>query len=102
MEDTIELAKNTCLFCEKTFETSYNIKTGDYGDVYCSEECSLKDTEKFRQQKQQELLEYFSFYLPYNTKIRQKNFKCNYNGNEFGILNGVYPLWKSSDIQNKY
>src|ERR1035437_4100484 len=102
MEDTVELRNNTCLNCEKEFETDYNIKTGDFGDFYCCSKCFLEDSEKQRILKQQELLEYYCYYLPHKVKIRQKNFKSNYNGNEFGVLNGIYPLWKASDIQKAY
>jgi len=34
-----------------------------------------------------------SQYIPYSVNVRITMFKQNYNGNEFGVLNGVYPLY---------
>jgi len=32
-------------------------------------------------------------YIGCNVEVQHLNYKSNYNGNEYGILNGVYPLY---------
>lgn len=42
------------------------------------------------------LLRIFTLYLPFAVKVKQLDFQRNYNGNKFGILNGIYPLYKKT------
>lgn len=62
----------------------------------------IDKTQDFELSEKQFLREIYSYYLPFDVKVKQINYKSNYNGNEFGILNSVYPLYKMSDISKVY
>jgi hypothetical protein len=46
-ESALIIGKAVCLTCNSSFDTTYNINTGDYSEVYCSEDCYKTRKESF-------------------------------------------------------
>lgn len=47
-------------------------------------------------------IEHLSCYLPYGLRVKHLKHKRNYNGLEYGILNGLYPLCATDGIYWQY
>lgn len=47
-------------------------------------------------------LKHLTPYLPYGLKIRNQAFRIDYVNKEFGVLNGIYPLYKDEKCYWQY